>query len=255
MKVIYPDNVIAIWADEANANFPAVNLTDNHPKKVWKATSRDAVVTVAVSSGSALGLVNTNASTVTVASHEAQTAVWGGGVNWGETVEWWSSTVASFTNTYDLDENDVGRLWSEYTENTAPHWIDITLTAPVGATLYAGTIQAGTLNTFNDPAYGVTEGLRDYSVYKELNNGAFYYLQRDMVRTFEFDFLDDRDSDFYIFMHTISQQVGLDPMMWLISKNLANWEWVVFARFASLPAGSHLHKTLTRINVKLTEVL
>ena len=59
MKVIYPDNIASISADEEDANYPVSNLQNNHPKKVWKGTSRDAVITAIVQGGGALAVKET----------------------------------------------------------------------------------------------------------------------------------------------------------------------------------------------------
>ena len=66
MKIIYPANYIsAITADEANSEYPVTNLQDEHPNKVWKATSKDARVSLTLLANcEAVAVFASNATTV-----------------------------------------------------------------------------------------------------------------------------------------------------------------------------------------------
>jgi hypothetical protein len=65
MQVIPTTKVLYTTADEENANLLATNLMDEYPQKVWRATSKDAVVRVTVDYvSSAIAIFNTNAITI-----------------------------------------------------------------------------------------------------------------------------------------------------------------------------------------------
>ncbi|MBW1778932.1 MAG: hypothetical protein JRJ54_15330, partial [Deltaproteobacteria bacterium] len=66
MKVIYPNNITVLSADEEDASYPVSNLLDDHPKKVWRGTSKDAKLTLTVSEGAGVGIANTNAVSINV---------------------------------------------------------------------------------------------------------------------------------------------------------------------------------------------
>ena len=90
MKVIYPDNYInSISADEENENYPAANLLDNHIKKVWKASSNDAELTLKVkASSNTLAIFGTNATSITVSIDTGEQVEWRTGIEWRAGIEW-----------------------------------------------------------------------------------------------------------------------------------------------------------------------
>ena len=64
MKILHPDCITGIAADEEDAEYPVENLLNDIPKQVWRATSVDAKVTLTVSSGASLFIANTNATRI-----------------------------------------------------------------------------------------------------------------------------------------------------------------------------------------------
>ena len=46
MDVIYADKISLTEASTENGSFPAANLDDNHPKKVWKSTGASIKETI-----------------------------------------------------------------------------------------------------------------------------------------------------------------------------------------------------------------
>ncbi len=257
MKCIYPDNISAISADEEGAGYPVTNLQDNHPKKVWKGTSRDAIVTAIVSGGGALAIIATNATSITIAISSGQT--WVLDTGWALDTGWVLDTTGSSdtTETSLLPGDISGCLWSDFAAaRTSSFTATITLTAAAGEIIQAGVIKCGTLRTFVDPRYGIQEGLRDYSIVKELNNGATYTRKRDVVRDFNFSIIEDRDTDFYIFMITVAKALGPVPIAWRIcTVTVTDSEWIVFCRFDQMPRGSHDFKSHSQIDISLLEVL
>ena len=258
MKIIYPDIITSVAADEENAAYPATNLQDNHPNKVWRATSRDAVVTVQVAAGAnAVAVFSSNALTVSVSLYETEESVeWNTGIEWDTNVEWFENSGAGPEySVYDLSSSNEGAFWAEYATRYVPHQLTLTFTAAIGEIVEAGVIAAGASHSFNDPQYGIQEGLIDYSIIKKLANGAFYIKAQDVVRTFTGEITLTRDSDFYTFMLDIARALGPNPFACRISTNVTNWEWVVYARFDGLPQGVHGYPDDSEIQFSLLEVL
>ena len=258
MRIIYPDQIITLTADEENASYPATNLENEHPKKVWKATSRDAIITVTVGAGSnAIAVFATNALSIGVSVAEGENSIeWDTGIEWDTDIEWFENSGAGVEYTlYDLTTSNEGALWANYTERNVIHTITLTLTAAIGATLEAGVVTAGESHLFVDPEYGIQEGLNDYSIVKKLSNGAFYVKAMDVARTFAGQLTVERDSDFYAFMLDIARDISTHPFACRVSTNLTNWEWVVYVRFDSKPGGTHAYPVHSEIQFSLLEVL
>jgi len=256
MKCIYPDKITSISASEADASFPVTNLSDAHPKKVWKGTSRDAVLTVIASAGGALAVIATNATSITVVISTGQTLVWDTGIAWISGIVWDTTGDADTTELSLLDGDIDGAIWSQFASaRTSAFTATITLTADAGETIQAGIVRCGTANDYKDPQYGISESLIDYSIIKELNNGATYFRKRDVVRTFDFKLLEDRDTDFYEFMLTVSRAMGPTPIVWRIRGTATDNKWIVFARHEKMPKGKHGSPTYSDILISLIEVL
>ena len=175
MRIMYPDKITVLAADEENTHYPATNLQDGHANNLWKATSKDAVVTLTVSAGaSAVAVFNTNATSVKVAT---------------------TDTSADTTVTYDLTTSNEKSFWAEYSATIIEHTVVLTFEAAVGDIVEAGVISAGTSILFADPKYGIREGLVDYSIIKKLKNGAFYLKDTNVARTFSGRVTVDRGDD------------------------------------------------------------
>jgi len=256
MKCIYPDCISSISADEENADYPVDNLLDEHPKKVWKGESRDAIVTAVITAGGALVVFATNATSVSLVISSGQSISWAGGISWDSGISWDTSGDSDVSETTLLSGEIDGVAWWDFAAaRTSNFTAIISLTADAGKIIQAGIVRCGTANAYRDPNAGIREGLRDYSIVKELSNGATYIRKRDVVRTFEFDLWEDRDTDFYLFMLDVSRALGPEPMPWRIMDTVTDEEWIVFARFDRMPGGAHDLPAQSRINISLLEVL
>ena len=266
-KIIYPDNITSVSADEENANFPVENVQTDYIKEVWKATSEDAQLVLKVSSGKGAALFGCNAASVVVTvSLGGLAAEWAAagdghdGAEWGaasgghEGAEWEGGEYDVVTE-YDLDEAGLGALWLDYNEITTTHFVTIDLTMAAGSIIEVGVAKAGDVYSFPEPTYGITEGLRDYSIVKELSNGAWYVKKRDIVRTFSLKLIMDRDTEFYDFMHKIYLLRGSSPLAWRISAGLGNFQWIVYARAEDMPQGAHDYPDDSVITINLIEVI
>ena len=256
MKIIYPDQTLTVQADAEDGNYPDDNLLDEHPKKLWKGTGASHIVKFTTAAGSeACALFNTNAATIAVTVMRGNRVQWAASAQWTPSAQWYDGE-ASPTMLYDLNAEGVGRLWAEYMAISGPHIIELVLTGTAGSVLDGGVFVSGPLNTFDDPLYGIDEGLVDYSIVKELNNGATYTRKRDVVRAFGFVMFPERDADFYTFMHSVAMLIGPGQMAWrLCHQTLTGWEWVVYGSMLTMPQGRHSNKTRSQITVSVREVL
>ena len=257
MKIIYPTSVQSVSASTENANFPAVNLIDEHPKKLWKATGQTATVSISSLLSTGLALFKTNAISMSITVAYGQTITWdtADAISWdtADSISWDDSEVDDPPVVYELSGEDEGAGWSEWDELMGSHTIVISLDAGAGNIVQAGYVAVGTVEGFENPAYGINEGLVDYSVVKELNNGAFYIRKRDVVRTFSGSLSLSREPDFYGFMLDILRTNGQTPLAVMMVDD-DSWEWIVYGRFTDAE-GPHVFRNRSVINFNFLEVL
>lgn len=255
MRCIHPDHIVSVAASEEDAAYPASNLMDHHPKKVWKGTDRDATLSAVVSAGGALAVIATNALSVNLTISQGQTIAWAAGISWESGIAWDSTGDTDISEVSLLPGDISGCAWFEFAERDSSFTATLEMTAAAGEIVRAGLLKVGTCNRFNDPLNGIAEGLRDYSIVKELNNGATYIRKRDVVRTFRGSLFGDRDSDFYAFMLQVGRLTGPIPLAWRIMDTVTGSRWIVYARFDEMPGGVHELPRDSRINFNLLEVL
>ena len=201
-------------------------------------------------------MFGSNATSATVKSRTGAIGVeWVSGVVWITGVEWVAESLTTETITFDTLATGQSALWSDYTDPGTAHALEITLASATTDTLQVGVIRAGTVRDFKDPQYGIREGFVDYSIREELASGAWYYLKRDIVRTFQLVLLEDRSSDFYIFMHDVALLRGQQPLAWRLSEKVTDWQWIVYAVFDGLPEGEHAYRNDSLMNINLKEVV
>lgn len=249
MKVIYTNNITAVAVSEENSNYPKENLLDDHPRKVWRATSKDATITLTLSSATAVAIFNTNAASATVTLK-----------NGGSTI---TSAFYDLSGIYDYYSwlNDLGEaqysLWFDYGDypQGGSHTVEFALdTLSATTTLQAGVAFGGlAYQTERGIRYGAKEGLEDYSIKKELSNGSRYWRKRDVVRSFSCSMILGRSTrDFYMFMGRIAQAAGPKPLAWKLTNESAV-DWTVYAYFSQLPSGSHDYPDGVVVDFSLTE--
>ena len=234
MILMYPEKLSSVVADTEDGSFPATYLENNKPKRYWK------------SSGSNVGVL-----TATVAANSDQIALF------NTNAESAAIDVESGAETFNIDLTDPhshNRLWQSYTEQTAGHTIEITLTAPAGEAVYGGVLKIGKGVTLANPSYGLTESRRDFSIVKELNNGAFYIRKKDSVRTFDLQFLEDRATDFYKFTE-VADYYGPSPCAILLAEDIDDLEWAIFAHILNPFSASHKHYTHNQVSFGITEAV
>ena len=231
MYIINPTTKItAIAASTEDASYPKENVEDDFRTNYWLSTASPATLTLSVSTGaSAVGIAYTNATTVRV-----------------------QSTDPVFDHTYTIDSGHPN-VFAYYGVSSGAHTVTLTFTN-AKADPYCGIVRCSNVYTFDNPEYGLQEGLKDYSVSKRYNNGALYYLQRNIVRTFSGNILVDRDTEFWVFLHTIAKAQGLSPMFWQVTDTDAE-DWAIFAELEDMPGGSHDYPEHSKMSFSLVEAI
>lgn len=232
---LYPEKQGTITADSEDANYPATNLTDNYyRKKVWKAVAsvQTATLTVPISAGSSgIGIFNTNAVSGTITIADGGTPVLG-------------ATAITISH---------GRYWQEYTyyAGSCVATIELTTTA---TTLEAGIVRAAKLYEIGNPlASGMSEGEDDHSVKIQLRNGGFYVIPLEVVRTFSYSMLLDRDAEYRDLMTLYNAYKG-EPFAMLITDNTDDdHQWAVFGCMERPPRANHSTPTHSNVSVDIKE--
>jgi len=165
------------------------------------------------------------------------------------------------------DAIEVTTEWIDTPEGTASLWVSfpeftssVTITVELRKstqstiTLGAGVLVVGPVETFPDPRIPLSEGLIDYSITRELSNGATYYKARDRVRKFSGEILVRRDTYFQEFMSNFARVFGMTPVMILIAEEMGN-DFVIYGRLMSMPNGSHITRDYSTISFEIIEVI
>ena len=264
MKIIPTQNISAVTAGSEDTNYPDDNVLDLHPKKVWKANSTyTSTLTLTVAGpNNGIAVFNTNAISINVTVTDPNYFGWDAtDIAWSSgDIVWAAEDAAVIDELYRLD-GDSGSAWIEWPAAIITVECELTLTCESSATLYAGTVIGGQIYEFTCPQIGVTEGLVNYSIVRELQNGATYVKNRDSVRAFSFTFIEDRalapaqtTSDFYRYMYDVAKVIGFNPAAWYLTEMDDTW-WIVFARFQDMPIGTHSLPNDAYINTNIIEVL
>ncbi len=217
---------------------------------MWRATSADATVTLTVAADSdTVSVFGTNAGSiiVTVKDITETTTLWGPytydlrGVD--TLYKFMTDTAESFTS-----------IWAEYTYQSVEHKIILEFDASAGIVVEAGIIRAGSGSEYLNPLYGLNNSYKDYSVVKELNNGATWIDSKIIVRTFSGSFHILRNGEFPTFMTQFQEVTGVQPLAWLVT-DLLNQVYSIFARCQTLPSASHNYVDYSTVSFELIEMV
>jgi len=235
-KAIYPERQGVITADSENAAYPATNLSNNYRKKVWQAVNavQTATLTIPIAANSsAIALYNTNATSGIITIMDGVTVV---------------LAATPITISYD-------RYWQEYTRYTSSCVATIALTT-TETTLECGIVRAGDVVTMKNPAYGINETIKDYSIKKDLRNGAYYTKKLEMVRMFSWSCVMARETEFRSLM-SLYEYYGPDPFAVLITDNISSADdiWTVFGCFDGIPSASHSAPDYSNVSISIEETV
>lgn len=254
MKVIFENKITSVSASSENASYPASYVLNDSPKRVWKGDSVDTATLTCSTTGAidTLAIFNTNAEGVSITISDPNEFQWEATeLLWSEIS--WVSVTTSVSFEIDSQANN-SAIWGTFDAISAPVDVSITLATATGTVIQAGVVVIGSATEFKNPFYGMSQGLVDYSISEQLQNGAWYYKQRDIVRSFGCQITLERDNDFYTFMNSLARDHGLAPKAWRVTDK-DSFEWVVYARFDDMPQGSHSYPSHSPINFSLIEVI
>ena len=261
MKIIKTNSLVSVTASSTNPSYPVSNLYSNtSPKKKWKAANAAVTMasfSVAVAPGSdGIGMTGIVAESATVKISNPSGITWGN-VTWGN-VSWDPGTPdVVIDSTYIQEQGrDFASLWASFPQFDSIVNITIELRKSTGNpnVLAAGVLVAGEMVSFPDPFAPLAEGINDYSITRELSNGAFYHRERDRVRTFAGEIGMDRAQYFYQFMRDFARTYGQTPVMALIAEGMGD-EFIIYGRLAGMPSGSHINRNRSAISFNLIEVI
>jgi hypothetical protein len=156
-------------------------------------------------------------------------------------------TLETTTRTYD-------RFWQEYTEQVAAHTATIKLTAASGETIEAGIVRAGSMQTYKSPQYGISQSPRDFSIKKQLRNGAIYTKKLEIIRAYSYSLNLVRDTEFNDLID-LYNYYGPDPFCMLITDAIDDNYWCLFGSFDSEPQGSHSYPNDSIVNITILEAV
>ena len=248
------DNVQSYSVDSEDANFPKENMRDDFTTNVWRAEAATATITVNVSKGSAVEVLNTNAISATVTAISGEEYVFEAGWSFEAAWAFADNVEVSAVVVYSLPGSG-GRLWADYAEFAAAHIVTIVLTA--AENVYAGILRAGYVETFPNPALGMQEDSIDYSMEKELNIGANYYRKRNVIRQFSGLSLVDTWANIWALKHDIFDAAGPQPLAIRIITgcDITDWEFVAYAKCLENPQIEYLTPEYSRLSFTLQEVI
>lgn len=255
MILIKSNAIVGITASSTMSGYPASNLLNTSPKKKWKAASSSvtyAYLDVEVTGPTgALGIIAVAAESVFVTITDPTGIVWQS-VVWPE-VSWSSGFGIDTTSVMVGDTNGYQNIWVSFPEFNSPVTIRIELRKTTGTPLVMsmGVLQVGTPTEINYIVHPMEEGLQDFSIQRELSNGAIYYRRRDIVRTFSGNMRIPRVC-FQNFMRDIARVYGSTPMMFNLVPEFGN-DFIVYGRLSTMPSGYHDTPSHSLINFNLIE--
>lgn len=258
MKIIKKNAIIGVVASSSAAEYPASNLLNDSPKKKWVAA--DSTVSFATLdvytqgvTGS-LGLIGVVAEEVRVLVSDPNGIAWPD-MAWPEIT--WETSVDALSVDYELvpGVSDFQNIWVSFEQFDVPVMIRVELrkTAGTPEVLSMGVIQAGEPVVYNSLVYPISESLVDYSIQKELSNGAHYYKRRDIVRTLNCN-LTSKRADALSFVRDIYRVYGSEPLLFNLAPPWGN-DFIVYGRIPEPPDATHGTPNYSSVSFKLIEVL
>jgi len=250
MRYIVNNNVTEAVGGSTNTNFPALNILDIHPRKVWKSTLYIDTVTVTVSElFNTITIFNTNAQYADVTITDMDDNVI------------WATRTFDFTGILSLEQfmtgdgDTITRVFIPVGELIAAESKVIIEFSKLddGSPIYCGIVWAGLASTINNPSYPLTEGIVDYSIVQELNNGATYIKERDRVRKYSFN-ISTSDLEAERLYLDVLNNIGPNPMPFeLVCGSGALY--TLFGRLESMPKVVQQSYGRANISLNILEVL
>jgi hypothetical protein len=199
MKVIYNSTLqsITLAAGTADANYPITNLQNGHPRVPFRTTGGNtATLTITeTGAGGALGIVMTNATSISVSSIVAMVYSWGEGASGatitagegpdGNTLAWMNESGAESALSQSIQNFDGqnGIILITFAPQGFTRTINITLKADNDTVLSVGQVVLGQMYSFRDFKHDSYQGSSiDMGTSVPMNDGSDYYKPLRIIR-------------------------------------------------------------------------
>lgn len=236
MKIIYPNNISGISAASEDSEYPATNMLDEKPQKIWKSENEADTITITPISGgkiSGVFLGNTNAAYYTLFVRHSSGS---------PTYEEHSGAISNNQIMVVLD--------AEYSSGEI---IDISVAGGTGY-VYAGVCVCGELLSFPDPNYGLKSERVDFSIKNEFSNGGLYVYKRSTPRGYDLSIVLTHSE--FAAIDEIYNAIGMAPVPILLSENISQPDyWSGFFHIIEPPSGSYSYPTMVDCSISLREAV
>lgn len=253
MIIIPYDLIEETEADSEDAEFPVVNMADNHCRKAWATARGIPSATVKLKTigpaANALSLYYLRGDSVTITVYDAPN--WGGSVIYGPTVHDLLETDSYFTN-----EVQVPGVWVEYPGPGVPHSAKIEIIR-TGAEPEIGRVFAGKKwQISTNPKWGFGNSPEDNSIIYDLDNGFEFIYQRNIRRVYSgnLELRGNPPTEYHTFMH-LTELLGPTPVPILMAQNVTPIsQYVFYGRIAGVK-GTEAKYNLSTVSFTLKEFL
>ena len=261
MKIITTNNIIRVETTSEQANWPVENILDEHPKKKYKPVEgvSYAKITANLSGGlDSIALFNLVANEVVVRIIDPNGVQWASGIEWETDTDWEESQPEEAYSYDKVEFEDTKAVWVEFTNiSTSSINVEIQLYGDSSMQMEVGVAIAGNaLDVVDDPQYGIQEGFVDYSIVKELNNGAMYYKQRDIVRTFSVR-LNTSNTNTLNLLNKMARKYGRQPMAFRLTEtgDSIDNNFILYGRVDNMPSATFDSYNRATNNLTIREVI
>lgn len=184
--IVIPENLITTASlvdpdtgnDIADSNFPAVNMIDQHPQKVAKATQSTAKVTTgSIKWLKAFAVVNVACSKITKLKVKDS-----GGVTVFSEDEIPLMIAGSYFNYFHAVITQKDRFFIVFDRLYADATIEFVLNYPDTQNAYIGLFMAGLGYEIGTAQWGIADDPEDYSIIHETSNGSLVAIKGNILK-------------------------------------------------------------------------
>lgn len=246
MKHIAKNCITSVTASYQDGNFPADNLLDDHPGRIWSAGGvvRNADLTLSITEGcSDIAFFGTDAREATFSAYDPSEISWGAD-SWGE--DSWGNSGVSASGTVDVFDRS-NALWITLTTPiTVPCIVSVNLTSSGSETLYAGIATGGLAEVYGGARirYGAQRNRTDNAVESYNPLGYRYYKKTTLPKvlpvTARMEISEYNKLDAYI------EENGRIPSAWNLVEGYEGW--LIFG----FPDVSATFDYLAHVNLSMT---
>jgi hypothetical protein len=254
MIITYPNQAASVTASSAASEYPAANLLNPAPKMIWRASAAGSAVLsfpIGISSSNDVAVVLTHLKTT--ASVTARFLTFYG---------WTAVTGIYYSHTADR-KHCVFCLPADILSADKEE-LEITLTdaasAPeAGCILIGKMIESGDgQNVFRPPSTGLKASLKDYSIYKEYNDGSVYLKKREIAEQIIATVRTDLRTDFDCPLVRLGREIGQEATAFILpGKTVSRFEnaKVILGRFSNLPQADKYTNLKSKTGFTISEAI